>query len=224
VLGARTQLAGFRRVGRVGQLQAARPGRWADELVDAGGILPSAMSEPITDQAAVILLERVAVPLVNSAGTGLWSWLRARFGRGTGEVVEEVATDFTWDIALRLRDEAAIVIDVTSVVPNVMVWFEVINHSDVDLVLDRIVLELRVGQPILHGVMAHRYPIPPHKTVSTITFFGMLTEGAMQLVRQFQQQGHQTIHVTARAYFDAPAAALRFAIDGTNLFRSLPGA
>jgi hypothetical protein len=140
-------------------------------------------------------------------------------------VEAEVSTDFTRKIALRLRDESAIVLDVTGVVPNVMVWFEVINHSDVDLVLDRIVLELRVGQPILHGVMAHRYPVPPHDTVSTITFFGMLTEGAVKLIRQQQQQTqtHQTIHVTARAYFEAPAAALRFAIDGRNLYRSLPG-
>jgi hypothetical protein len=140
------------------------------------------------------------------------------------EVVEVVSIDFTRKIALRQRDESAIVVDVTSVVPNVMVWFEVINHSDVDLVLDRIVLELRVGQPILHGVMAHRYPVPPHETVSMITFFGMLTEGAVKLIQQQQQtQTHQTIHVTARAYFDAPAAALRFAIEGKNLFRPLTG-
>jgi hypothetical protein len=72
--------------------------------------------------------------------------------------------------------------------------------------------------------MAHRYPVPPHETVSTITFFGMLTEGAVKLIQQQQTQTHQTIHVTARAYFDAPAAALRFAIEGKNLFRSLPGA
>jgi hypothetical protein len=36
-----------------------------------------------------------------------------------------------------------------------------------------------------------------------------------------ESQTHQTIHVNARAYFDAPAAALRFAIEGRNLFRNL---
>jgi hypothetical protein len=75
---------------------------------------------------------------------------------------------------------------------------------------------LRVGQPVLHGVMAHRYPIPPHRTVSTITFSGMLSEGAVKLIRQHQENlrnpggPFQVIHVTARAYFDSPA--LRFAI------------
>lgn len=184
------------------------------------------MSEPITDQAAVILLERLAVPLANRAGAGLWSWLTANVLRRPRAAVERISTDFTSDIALRLRDEAAIALDVASTAPNVSVWFEVINHSDVELVLDRIVLELRVGQPILHGVMAHRYPIPPHKTVSTITFSGMLTEGAVRLIRQHQGSPAQVgqIHVTARAYFDAPAAALRFAIEGRSLFRALPGA
>jgi hypothetical protein len=65
--------------------------------------------------------------------------LEAAAGGGGG-----VSTDFTKEIALRLRDGDAITLDVTGTVPSVWVWFEVIDHSDIDLVLDRIVLELRI--------------------------------------------------------------------------------
>lgn len=186
-----------------------------------------AMSGPLADQVTVILLERVAVPLVNRAGSGIWSWFSENVLRRPRAEPVEPSIDFTRAIALRLRDADAITLDLTSTVPSVSIWFEVINHSDVELVLDRIVLELRVGQPVLQGVMAHRYPIPPHTTVSTIWFFELLTEGAMKLISQHQEAlqkpggSVQVLHVTARAYFDSPA--LRFAIESSNLSRPYPG-
>jgi hypothetical protein len=137
----------------------------------------------------------------------------------------EPSTDFTRSIALRLRDEPGLVLDLGAV-PSAAVWFEVINHSDVDLVLDRIVLELRVGQTVLHDVMGHRYPVPKHETVSSIYYLGRLTEGAAALIRKHQEAARaqggpvQTIHVYARAYFDSPT--WRFAIDSRNISRPLP--
>jgi hypothetical protein len=133
------------------------------------------MSEPITDQAAVILLERVAVPLVNRAGSGIWWWFTAHVLRRPSEVVEgaEVSTDFIRKVGLQLRGENAVVLDVTSVVPNVAVYFEVINHSGRRAgARPASSWSLRVGQPTLNGIMGHRYPIEPHETVSTITFKG----------------------------------------------------
>jgi hypothetical protein len=57
-----------------------------------------------------------------------------------------------------LWDEA-IALDV-SIVRSVAIWFEVVNHKDVELVLVRIVLELRLGQPKRVGVLAPRHPVP----------------------------------------------------------------
>jgi hypothetical protein len=102
----------------------------------------------------------------------------------------------------------------------------VINHSDVDLVLDRIVLELRAGQPFHLGLMAHRTPIPPHSTVSTIWYYGLLTEGAVALIREYQEKARtgagslQVLQVFPRGYFDSPT--LRFPIEGRNISRHLP--
>ncbi len=185
------------------------------------------MSSPLSDQMTVILLERVAVPLVNRAGSGLWTLFRERvLKRPAPAAAEEPSTDFTKLIALRLRETDAIVLDLNGQVPSVSVWFEVINHSDVDLVLDRIVLELRAGQPFHQGVMAHRTAIPAHSTVSTIWFYGVLTEGAARLIHQHQEAARtgagsfQILQVTARGYFDSPT--LRFAIEGRNISGSLP--
>lgn len=184
------------------------------------------MASQLPDQVTVILLERVAVPLLNRAGPSIWTWLRERIGRRPLPALEpEPPTDFTRSITLRLREEYAISLDL-STVPSVAVWFEVINHSDVEVVLDRIVLELRVGQPVLQDVMAHRYPIPSHETVSNIYFFGLLTEGATALIRKHQEAlrapggAVQQLQVNARAYFDSPT--LRFAIDTRNISRPLP--
>lgn len=183
------------------------------------------MSSQLPDQVAVILLERVAVPLVNRAGSGIWAALRERVLRRPTPAPSEQSVDFTRRISLRLREAAAISLDLSSL-PSAAVFFEVINHSDVDLVLDRVVLELRVGQPLLHDVMAHRYPIPAHETVSNIYYFGLLTEGAAALIRKHQAAArtpggavHQ-IQVNARAYFDSPT--LRFAVESKNISQPLP--
>jgi hypothetical protein len=108
-------------------------------------------------------------------------------------------------VEVRLRGENPIVVDLNSTVPNVSIWFEVISHHAVDAMLDKIVLQLWAGQPVLSGTMDHRYPIPRHSTVGTIYFSGELTPGAVERIRQEMAKqgprGRYTVHGTA--YFSS---------------------
>jgi hypothetical protein len=130
-------------------------------------------------------------------------------------------------VSVGLRDEHAVVAQLHNSVPAISVWFVVSNHSNQDLVLDRIVLSVWAGQPVLHGVMAHRTPVPPHETVGSIYFEGMLTAAAVDQIRQCMEsvrsgaaggQGQYRIH--GRAYFES--AQGWFAIDLHHLQRDIP--
>jgi hypothetical protein len=62
--------------------------------------------------------------------------------------------------------------------------------------------------------------------VSTIWYYGLLTEGAVALIREYQEKARtgagslQVLQVFPRGYFDSPT--LRFAIEGRNISRHLP--
>ena len=61
---------------------------------------------------------------------------------------------------------------------SVGIDFKLINLTDIEVVLDRIVLTLWNGQAVLQGVMAHRYRIPSREIVWTVCFLGTLTEAS----------------------------------------------
>lgn len=188
------------------------------------------MDPQLQEKITMTLIDQVGVPLLKRAGPPIWGWIRETVFRRP-LLAPPPPVDFTRSIRLRLRGEAGAILLDLSAVPSVRIDFEVINHSDVDLVLDRIVLTLWNGQVVLHGVMAHRCPIPHNDTVSTIVFMGSLTEGAAALIRKNQdaiRSGSGTatsnqLQVGARAYFDAPTLGQSFALEGWNLSRPLLG-
>jgi len=55
--------------------------------------------------------------------------------------------------------------------PTVRAYFQVENHSGVDLVLDRIITDIWAGQPVAYGVIAYRTAIPKHTTTDHIPAF-----------------------------------------------------
>lgn len=124
-------------------------------------------------------------------------------------------------VKLELRGPSPVSISLTSAVPIINVWFEVQNHSILDLVLDRIVVDISVGQQVAYGVMAHRYPVAAHTTESGIYFVETLVPGAVELIRQqAANPGTRFVRVGARAYFETRLGW--FEVQGTNLIRDLP--
>jgi hypothetical protein len=132
-------------------------------------------------------------------------------------------------VTVGLRDEHAVAAQLQNAVPAISVWFMVSNHSNEDLMLDRIVLSVWAGQPVVHGVMAHRTPVPRPETVNIIYFEDMLTPAAVDQIRKCMQavrsgaaggQGQYRIH--GRAYFESAQGG--FAIDLHHLQRDIPPA
>jgi hypothetical protein len=125
-------------------------------------------------------------------------------------------------IAVRLRAEHPLVVDLDSVVPSVSIWLEINSHSDVDAVLDRIVVDFWAGQPVLTGVMAHRHRVARHSTVENVYFCGQLTPGAVERIRQEMAKtaprGRYTVYATA--YFDSSEGA--FEVQPQRLEREIP--
>lgn len=151
-------------------------------------------------------------------GWGLWAiagsevvrlvrrrWQRPQ--RAAPDVADDVAaaTSLRPDVEVRLRGGDPIVVDVNSTVPNVSIWFEVISHYAIDAVLEKIVLQLWAGQPVLSSTMDHRHDIPAHSTVPNVWFSGELTPGAVERIRQEMAKrgprGKYTVHGTA--YFSS---------------------
>jgi hypothetical protein len=114
------------------------------------------------------------------------------------------------------------VVDLNCTVPNVSIWFEVISHYAVDAVLDKIVLQLWAGQPVLSATMDHWYPIPRHSTVGTVYFSGELTPGAVERNRQeMAKRGPRGRYmVQGTAYFSSESGP--FEVQLIRLEREVP--
>jgi hypothetical protein len=201
--------------------------------------------------AARALVGLVGAGLLGWSLLGLWvgpAWIRLRLvarGRraataggpsdsavtaseerpGTGPGPDEAQRRVT----VGLRDEHAVVAQLENAVPAISIRFVVSNHRNLELVLDRIVLSVWAGQPVLHGVMAHRTPVPRYETVSTIYFEDILTPAAVDQIRKCMEavrsgaaggQGQYRIH--GRAYSES--AHGQFAIDLHHLQRDIPAA
>jgi hypothetical protein len=201
--------------------------------------------------AARVLVVLVGAGLLSWGLWGLWvgpAWIRLRpVGRGrraamgAGPSGAAVAAseeqpgagtgpgDVHRRVMVGLHDEHAVEARLQNAVPAISVCFVVSNHSNLDLVLDRIVLSVWAGQPVLNGVMAHRTPVPRHETVNTIYFEDMLTQADVDQIRKCMEavrsgtpggQGQYRIH--GRAYFES--AHGWFAIDLHRLQRDIPPA
>ncbi|MCK9570994.1 hypothetical protein M0R72_18745 [Candidatus Pacearchaeota archaeon] len=89
-------------------------------------------------------------------------------------------------------------------IPKISLWFEIKNRSLVDLVLDRMLIEIQINsQPILYGAMLRRQEIP--KTDDTIVYFNELLTSLQQqhlLSRRDKNKMIETIHVDVEAYFE----------------------
>ncbi len=93
-----------------------------------------------------------------------------------------------------------------SEVPQVDLWFRIGNRSIVDLVLDRLLVELWIGQPTLRGAVLERLTVSRRTDREDIYFWHDLTaEQRGQIQNRIGEHGllsvPVTVHVTA--YFES---------------------
>jgi hypothetical protein len=103
-------------------------------------------------------------------------------------------------------------------IPKISLWFEITNLSLVDLVLDRMLIEIQINsQPILYGAMLRRQEIP--KRNKTGVYFNELLTSLQQQHLQSrcnQNKMIETIHADIEAYFEFNSELIK--INGGNIY------
>ena len=106
------------------------------------------------------------------------------------------------DVTLKLRGEKPINVNVQSKPPEIWMYFEVENHSPVDIVLDRITLFVWVTGGLADGVMANRHPVARHTTSDLVAWRSIITSDAADMIRvQLQQNRGARLTADVTAYF-----------------------
>jgi hypothetical protein len=110
-------------------------------------------------------------------------------------------------IEIDLRRINPIVIYFTSVqFPYVELWFRISNQSQLNLVLDRLLIDLWVGQPTVRGAVLHRVELQRRTSKDDISFWHDLTGIQEDRIRkQVDAKGVLTVPVSiyVDAYFES---------------------
>lgn len=105
------------------------------------------------------------------------------------------------DIVVDLRRDNPISLNLSDA-PQIDLWFEIINQSDLKLTLDRLLINVWFSQPVLEGSILTRYDVPARKSVKDIRYWQSLTDAQKRTIESCQStQGR--IYISLRAYFQS---------------------
>lgn len=107
-------------------------------------------------------------------------------------------------VVVDLRRQRPVDISFGRTVPRIEVAFRIDNRSHVDLVLERLVFDLWVGQPILNGVVWQRHEVPKHQDREDVFFWAPLIPSQVEQVRQQVKNGMiEETNLEVTAYFES---------------------
>ncbi|OGT29766.1 MAG: hypothetical protein A2W28_09545 [Gammaproteobacteria bacterium RBG_16_51_14] len=89
------------------------------------------------------------------------------------------------EIRIALRGEIPINLSLTMDVPQIDIYLEVTNLSNLKLELDRMLLDLWFGQPVLQGFILEHYKIPPRSSDTQIFYRSDLTSKQIEQIRPY---------------------------------------
>lgn len=108
-------------------------------------------------------------------------------------------------VEIDLRSTNPINIDFETEIPSLSLYFRISNLSPVDLVLDRLLIDLWVRQPTLRGAILQRYDIPKRSSREDVYFRHQLTLPQQEQIRKRAKDqllsAAVTVHV--KAYFES---------------------
>ena len=113
--------------------------------------------------------------------------------------------DLRNSVKLGLRQNAPAQLSLNGQVPSIDLWFQVTNFSAVDLVMDRMLLDVWFGQPTFTTTILHRYVVPSGEISDGIHVRHMLSEAQKAQIAAFQSAEHNVnqLHIYLTAYFDS---------------------
>ena len=108
-------------------------------------------------------------------------------------------------IEIQLQGESPISINFTGAIPQVDLYFEMINHSYLSLTSNRMLIDVWFDQPTFQGAILKRYSIQVMKTTKNIRYTHYLSEAQKRYIEKFQSNTSSSgqIHIYITAYFES---------------------
>jgi hypothetical protein len=108
-------------------------------------------------------------------------------------------------VHIALRDNAPATISLTSPVPYVELYFQLTNLSAIDLVLDRMLVDVWFGQPTFEAAFLERYVIPAGDISDGIRVRHTLTESQKAYIAAFEASrgASGAVRIYIIAYFES---------------------
>jgi hypothetical protein len=118
-------------------------------------------------------------------------------------------------VHIALRDNVPATVSLTSPVPYVELYFQLTNLSAIDLVLDRMLVDVWFGQPTFETAFLDRYVIPAGDISDGIRVRQTLADSQKAYIAAFQASGGTTgsVRIYITAYFESKLG--RFSIQQT---------
>jgi hypothetical protein len=109
-------------------------------------------------------------------------------------------------VDIDLRSDVPISIQLHAQIPQIFLWFLIVNRSPVDLQFDRMIFTLSAMQPLIYQAsILTRQPFPRGERRETIYFSGHLDAAQVaEITRVMTQQGFlEAVRLDVTAYFQA---------------------
>ena len=109
-------------------------------------------------------------------------------------------------VNIDLRSRNPIDISFGSDVPHIDIYFKISNLSLFNLVLDRLlIVDLWIGQPILHGAILERHDVPKRDIKDGVYFIEQLSIPQQEQIRKRIKNKILSVPVTlhVKAYFES---------------------
>ena len=104
-------------------------------------------------------------------------------------------------IDIDLRAENPIDINTAKMVPSIALWFEVVNRSSLNLTLEKVLLEVWLGQPTFAGAILQSIVVPRAERVKDIRFWQDLSSAQVEQYEWFKKTNQMEITIYLKAYF-----------------------
>lgn len=124
--------------------------------------------------------------------------------RGPGRPSQRQALESR--LKVELRPMSPISINLHPYSPEIRLWFRVDNRSDVQVELDRVVVEVWYPQPVAEGAILDRYLVLPNQQIDVVMFHAWLAPDKVQLMSRAASDRTQyaELQIYTRAYFNTP--------------------
>lgn len=113
-------------------------------------------------------------------------------------------------VEIELRSANPIDISFGTEIPRLSLSFRISNMSLFDLVLDRLLIDLWVGQPTLRGAILERHKVPKRASTDNVYFTNQLTAPQQEQIKTHRNGQILSVPVTMNvtAYFDSKIGAV----------------